>query len=327
MPQIIAAELKVFRAANISDTSANGGRMSSVEVTSNVVANVFGNIEEAERAAGSTKYRKVFFKVHHDGNDKTLLDARLFQSANSAGDDRVQFFLGTQTDTQSAITGSERKYGCGALDVTVSAGASSIDVEVEPGVTGIYLNGDMLLIKDASGSEYVTISGVPSQAGDIVTIALAAPLVAGYSSATGLVSSVYAAGNIAPSSSAVSVTSASTGAYNATGNVTLNNKGVVSQTYTLTFVSPTAFNISGNTLGALGSGTVSGGASPSNPAFSVPYFTLGAAGFSGAFLTGDTIVVTTTPAAIPVWLKRTTPAGAAVLSASTPKFKLVGGTT
>lgn len=327
MPLITASELKVFRSTSAHDLPTNGGRMSASELVSGTVGNVFPNIEESERAVGSVRYRKMFFKVHHNESDKVLLDARLYQSANSEGDDKVQFFIGTQTNTQGDITGAERLYGCADLNTSSVAGATSLEVAVEPGVTGIFEDGDMIRIADASGlQEFVFLAGVPVQAGDIVTLALSTPLSNPYSSADTLVSSVYQHGDLQPSYAGLAVSSAG-GDYTPEGNLTLNNEGALEQTWTLTFTSAAAFDIEGDSVGPVGSGTTGGGAAPSNPAFAVPYFTLGAAGFSGAFSIGDTIVFTTHPAAIPVWLKRTVPVDAAIGGPSTARIAFLGGTT
>ena len=117
MTAITSPELKAFRAANQSDLTTNGGRMSATVMASGVVGALFPNVDESERTLGSTKYRKMFFKVDHAGPE-ALLSTRIYQDKNTVGDDKVCFFVGTQTNTQSSITGSERKYGCGTLDAS-----------------------------------------------------------------------------------------------------------------------------------------------------------------------------------------------------------------
>lgn len=330
---IITAELQVFRAANVSDQTTNGGRMSATEITSNVVGNVFPSVYEAERAAGSTKYRKVFFKNNHDGSDVTLLDSRVFMDKNSAGADKVTFFVGTQTNTQASVTGSERQYGCGDLDVTVAAAASSILVECETGNTGIFLVADTIRITDKtaigeSGNEETATISTVSVGGNIVTIGLSAPLVNGYSSANTRVASLYVKGDLKPTFDNFVVATVGNGDYNSgTYPVTMDNEGTIEQTWTLTFTSATVFNISGNTVGATGSGSSGAGASPTNSDFSKPYFTLSASGFSGTYAAADTIVFQTHPAAIPIWIKRVVPVAAATTAGSTAWFGFDGGTS
>lgn len=331
MPSILSAELQVMRAANQSDLTTNGGRMSATVLSSGSVGACFPNAGAAERTAGSTKHRKVFFKVNHDGTE-TLLDARLWMDKYTEGDDKVTWFLGTQTDTQADITGNERKYGCGDLDATVIAGATSVTVAVELGLAGLFVNGDTVRISDkatpTSGTgneEFVTISNV-SQVGDIVSFDITPALANGYSDANTRVAAVYAVGDLKPTTASFTVTSAAGTYDNATYPLTLNDKSTIEQTWTLTFTSATAYNISGNTVGASGSGTVAGGAAPNNADFSLPYFTLAAAGFGGTYVAGDTISFITHPACVPIWLKRVIPAGAAAVASSTARLAMDGGT-
>lgn len=331
MSIIIGAELKAFRAANQSDLSTNGGRMSPYQIASGAVGALFPNVDESERAAGSTKYRKVFLKIDHAGPE-TLLSARVYQDKNTDGDDKVCFFIGSQTNTQSSITGSERKYGCGTLDASTLANATSLTVLVEAGQTGLFQVSDLIRVTDkasisASGNEeFVTVTSA-SQVGDVVTLEFTPPLGNAYLSANTRVASVYEAGDVAPSYESFSKSSTA-GEYNTTTHpIVMNGKGAIEQVWTFTFATDTAFDISGNTLGAIGSGSISGGAAPNNPDFAYPYFTLLSGGFSGTWQAGDTITFTTHPAAVPIWLKRVVPAGAATAAASTAEIVLDGGSS
>ena len=78
----------------------------------------------------------------------------------------------------------------------------------------------------------------------------------------------------------------------------------------------------------LGTGVATGATgtdfSPMNPLFSVPYFTLPAAGWSGTWQTGDTLSWSTAPADMPVWLSRTVPAGTSPASSSLSPLGLSG---
>ena len=107
---ITTAELKLYRSAVINDGPTNGGRMSASEIASGVMANLFPIVQESERVAGSTKYRKVFAKVANI-EDLTLYQSKLYLDKITPGQDVITFFPATQTDAQSAITGSERQYG------------------------------------------------------------------------------------------------------------------------------------------------------------------------------------------------------------------------
>lgn len=323
------SELKFYKSKVVNDTSANGGAMSSSQIASGAVGNLFPPVSQAERVAGVTRHRKLFCKVANDA-DLTLNNAGVFVENYTPGDDRITIFAATQTDTQSGITGSERKYGCGKLDANVIAGATSITVLVEQGATVIFVNGDTIRISDkadinaAGNEEDAVISGVPSVAGDVVTITLAAGLANGYSASNTRVASVMAAGDVIGAVSGWAETSAA-GTYDeATYPVVVDSIGGVQDTFTLTFTSATAFNIAGAAEGSLGSGTISGDTAPNNATFGKPYWTLQSEGFGGTWATGDTIVFTTSPAAAPVWVRQVVPAGADSISVNVPFVALRG---
>ena len=145
---ILAAELKAYYPTTISDASGNGGRISFNPVTSSALQNVFPHVFRAERLAGSTKHRKLFFRSANDA-DETLYAPSLRLHAPTPGEDYVYFRVGTQRNTQGDLTGSERKYGVGTLKTTVTAGGSTLVVTVEnAALTGIFQNGDKIRITD-----------------------------------------------------------------------------------------------------------------------------------------------------------------------------------
>lgn len=328
---IVAAEIKAYRSTTVSDAGGNGGRLSSSEIVSAQLAGLFPNVTPAERTAGLTRYRKFFQKVAND-DDIPLVNPRFWQDRNTVGDDRVIWWPATQRDTQSSITGSERKYGCGALQATVLSGVSQIVVTVEQGATVVFVNGDTIRITDklnladSGNEEFLTISGVPSVAGNNVTIDFTPALANGYVAADSHVSSVYEPADIQGSFDNFVVTSGA-GLYNEITNpVDLDHIGTVEQTWTLLFTNATTYTITGDTIGSVGTGNVGSGAAPTNGAFSKPYFTLAPGGFSGTFVGGDTIVFQTHPAALAVWARQVVPAAAAVASSNVAAFILSGET-
>jgi len=321
---IIDSELKFYKSATVADAGSNGGRLSPTVITSGAVQNVFPHVLKAERLAGSTKYRKVFAKVAND-SDETLLSAQLWLDVPTPGGDWAVMWPGTQRNTQADITGSERKYGCASLQSDATASSSTLIVQVEDAsLTGIFQSGDTIRVTNkidpssSSGSEEVlTISGAPVVAGTQVTITITTALANTYAVASGgRVMSIYTAGDVACSVSNWVETS-SAGTYNETTYpVTCDNIGTVEETWSLTFTDATHFTCSGDTIGAVGSGTTTADFAPSNAAFTKPYFTLSSAGFGGTWATGDTIVFQTHPAAVPVWEKRVVPAGAASMASN-----------
>lgn len=313
---INTSEIKMLRAATNSDTGANGGLMSSSEIPSGVTSNLFPNASAADRQNGTTQYRKVFFKIANVDN-LPLLSARVWQDSNTAGADNVTFCAGSQRDTQSNISGAGTYYGMGSLFSGVIAGATSIQVQVEDGAVPIFRNGGLIRMSNradpfSAGDEFWTrVDQAPTVQGNVVTLHLATPVPVTFLSGV-KVSSVMEVGDVKPTLSNPVVTSAS-GSF-ASARTTLNSIGTVEQSWTLTFTSSLAFDIAGDTVGTVGSGNVSGGASPNNPVFNKPYFTIPAGAFTGTFQAGDSVVFQTHPEAVPVWLRRVIPAGTAAAS-------------
>lgn len=316
---IVASELKTYRSMVVSDASSNGGLMSDVEVVSGVSANLFPNASSTDRANGAVHYRKLFFKCANAAG-QTLINPRIWQDSNTSGQDRVVFFPGSQRNTQSAITGVEPLYGMGTLSAGVAIGAQTLVVEVENGPTSIFRNGGLIRVSDketpiAAGNEFWgRLDAVPVVAGNLVTLHLESPLPVGFLGGS-KVSSVYEAANLEPSMSGPSVSSlAGTLAPIWEDFLSVNGIGTVEQNWQLTFTSGTAFDISGDTLGVVGSGNVSSIVGPVHPGLGYPYFGILPGLWGGTFVAGDTVTFTTHPAATAVWLRRTIPIGTAAQS-------------
>lgn len=326
----ITANEIIFRKSTVNDdTGANGGRMTSVVVTSGVKNNVWPDVPQSERQAGSTKYRKVHIHVAND-DDLTFVRPRVFIETSTPGDDYVTFFPGTHTDTQSSITGIERQYGAGKLNGDVLAGVTSIGVLTELAALNYIRNGDILRVSDkttvddAIGNEqYVTVSGVPSYSGDVATVVFTPALSHNFAASNTKVASVYEIADLKGSVSGWAETGS--GTFNeATYPVLVDSIGGIAQTWTLTFTTPTTYNVVGDTVGAVGGGNVSSNFTPTNATYSKPYFLLPLLGWGGIWTIGDTIVFTTSPCAIPIWEKRIIPTGANSLSGNKVIFAVDG---
>lgn len=317
-----ASELKMYKAQTNLDGPSNGGRLSAVEVVSGLSANLFPRVTNSERVAGVTRHRKAFHKVDNPDNINFEI-ARIFLENYTAGDDRLQMFIGTQTDTENDITGSEDKYAVGALNADVIAGATTLDIAVETGAgaESLFKNGQTIRISDkddidAAGNEQiVTINSAPSVVGDIVTITFTPALSVGFTTANNTrIASMIEAGTVTATFDNFVVTS-TLGAYDEVTNpVVVDFIAGIEQVWTLTFTSATAFDIVGDTVGNVGTGNTTSGAAPTNTDHARPYFTLASAGFSGTFAIGETIVFHTHPACVPVWYKQVVPAGAASIA-------------
>lgn len=324
---IINSELKLYKSSVINDTGTNGGRLSSSEAVSAVSNNVFPNVFTADRVAGLTTHRKTFSKVSND-SDETLYYPQIWLDIITAGDDWVSFFVGTQRDIQSGIAGTEQKYGCGSLAANVSAGVSSITVDVEnvalaTGNDKIYTVGDTIRITDkatidaGTGNEETHVLTSVSNVSTVVTLGFSATTLANaYTTASNTrVMSVYEPSDVECSVDNWAETSAGDGTYDeSTYPIVTDNIGTVEETWTLTFTSATDFGVVGDSIGSVGTGSTAGDFAPSNADFSKPYFTLDKDGWALTWASADTVVFQTHPAAVPIWQKRVIPAACSSLS-------------
>jgi hypothetical protein len=306
-------------AALVSDAvpAQNGGRMAFRTLVSGVKNNLFPDVSQSERTAGSTKWRKAFIHVN-SAQDTALLNVRLFLDALTPAGDFVVFQPGTQTDTENQIAG--RPYGIGTLYAPVVGGATQIKVVCEHNAEYATLQpirvGDVVRVSDrpstggAGNEEWVTVSAV-SYGVDFATVDVSPALVNGYATSNTLVSSVLELPSVVAGVTVVSVTSSGGSLDSATvGNIQAHNKGAIEETWTLTFTGATTFTASGSTVGTLTStGSTSADYSPLNPATGTPYFTIKAVAWGGTFQANDTVSFATHPAAIPTWYRRQVPAG------------------
>lgn len=330
---ILSGELKLYKSETVGDGDTNGGRMSANEVVSGAASNLFPPVQQSERIGGGLKWRKAFYKVENDA-DLPLLSPKLFLDKNTPGDDIITFFPGTQTDVQSGLTGYERQYGGGLLATGVSALATEMTVLVEDPSLGdeLFQIGDTVRVTDkedvndsGGNEEYVLLSDVQVDSNGLVTLVFSPPLQNEYLASDARVQSVYEPDDIVSSFDSLIVTSGSTGDFDE-NFLFADNIGSVEQAWTLTFTSPTAFDIVGDTLGAVGSGNTGSGATPNNPDFSKPYFAMQASGFSGTWQIGDTITFSTHPAAVPVWVRRLVPPNSDPLANNPATIALKGET-
>lgn len=180
---VLQADLSLKKAENSSDTAAqNGGRLTDTAITESL----FPDITGAERVAGLTRYRKVFFKneagtgtlpLKYSDAALSLIDGKIFMENFSAADDYFLIKAGTPTNVQSGLVDS----GWGAtgylVNSSIAASASSgLQVQVElNGSSGelFQVGGKVLISNYISGvgvREFLTISAV-SWAGSIATLA------------------------------------------------------------------------------------------------------------------------------------------------------------
>lgn len=325
------SELKQYKSSVVDDTAFNGNIMGIAPIVSNVINNVFPDVSKADRVAGLTTHRKSYVK--NTNLLYNLLSAIAWIDVVTPGDDHVVLFAGTQSDTQGDITGTERKYGCSSLNADVSSGASEIVVLVEDAslATGndkIFDVGDTIRITNKSDidsgigteEEYLIDAITTNYLGndkqiliDIGTSVLAnSYTVAG----TTRVMSIYEhPTEIYSDADSADVTSTAGTFDDTTYPIQTNNIGTFEDTITLTFTSPTAFDVASAVNGALTAGLISSAYTYNNPDFSgSAHFIIPLTVWGGTYVAGDTVVFDLHPATMPLWRKRVVPAGSASLN-------------
>ena len=332
---MLDADFKAYYPVNRTNTSAHGGRMSNTQIVSAVQANVFANKSSADRATGVIEYKKIYAKAADDA-DAQLVVTRAFLSKVAEGDDWATIFAGNQTGTLADITGwatgadSKTKYGVARVTTDVAAASRTVKVTVKStkllaaGVDRIFRVGGLVRLASDSNSEFLTISAL-SENGLEITVTTTTDISRAYTVATNSrLSSVLEIGTVATSSAVVGYTGGAN--YNYSGYAPLlDNIGTLEEQLLFTFADANNFTVTGDSLGALGSGTVSADFVVMNTALSKPMATFYAAGWSGLTIAaGNTFTIQLHPAATAIWEKRETPAGAASISYSNVQLTVTG---
>jgi hypothetical protein len=307
-----------------SNLSTNGGRLSTTEIISGALNNVFPHVLRAARDAGETVYRKLSLKVHQDGNG-SLATTEFCLDGPTLGQDRMVMFAGTATDTQGDITGSERIYCAGGLVSPVAAGSQTIVFAVKnvADAAGIQVGDDIRLtdkLTPASTSgnvEYHTVA-TKSVSGLQVTITtenLIANSYAAYSAGSGgKVGVICPAGETKASHGAIVKTSAAGVFDNTTYPILFNNMGADEHEITITFTDATNFTAVSDRFGALATGNRNTDYEPLHPTWNKPLLTIEYEAWGGTWAAGNTLVIPLHACASFVWEKRIVPAGCAPLS-------------
>lgn len=323
---IVASEIILRKSAVITDTDANGGRMTKNAVANNSRNGMFPNFSISERTAGAIRRRKFFVHVAND-DDLPLLDGLLSVTKPTLAGDRVTIFAATWDDAQADIPASPDRYGAATLSGNHAAGLGTLSVTLEDAGQVIFRVGDQVRIwdgDDPDSGEIHTVTAV-SKTGTAATLTLADTIFNEFGFASGCpVCSLMDCGEVAAAVAVDAVVSE--GGDLSAAAVTVDSIGTIAQTVTLTFTSATAFLASSDVLGSLGTGNIAASFAPSNPDYAKPYFTVPSAAWGGSWEAGDTVTITTTPAAVPFWAELVCPAGATGHADNGVTFRLEGGT-
>ncbi len=83
------------------------------------------------------------------------------------------------------------------------------------------------------------------------------------------------------------------------------NRGAITERWLMLFTNTTAFDIVGENVGVIGSGTTALECAPINPATGVPYFVIPALGWGSKWATGNAYRFNTSACGAPLWVVRT----------------------
>ena len=104
--------------------------------------------------------------------------------------------------------------------------------------------------------------------------------------------------------------SPATGTFNsAQYPIVVTNRGARTERWAVQFTSGTTFNVIGENVGVIATGSVNSNCAPTNPATSVPYFTIPALGWGAGWSAGNVLRFNTVGAEFPVWVVRTVQQG------------------
>ena len=96
--------------------------------------------------------------------------------------------------------------------------------------------------------------------------------------------------------------------------IEIANRGAITERWALVFTSSTAYNVVGENLGVIGTGTVSVDLAPNNPNKDFPYFVVRAAGWGGGWANGNVVRFDTDGCLAPIWIARTVLSGASTVN-------------
>lgn len=307
-------------------------RISGNVIITNTLQNTFGHAFSAERETGSTTHVALHMLVSNA--NKKVLFASLFRFFEpTEGDDYCCFFDGAGIDSAAGIVGTERKFSVGTLNTTVTAGATTLLVDLQDlshasGNDKVLAVDDDIIISDkatydaVSGNmEQKVLGTITSIVGVLATIVLkdGATLTNGYAAwdpdtRTGAkVMFCKNFGDITTSFDSWVETCAGTGVYDEGAHPpVLDNQGTMDMEVTLTFTGDTNFTATSDDPGMpdLGSGTTGADFSPTNTILpgSHPLFTLEYLGWDLVWAAGDKIVFKIYGSYVKVVEKRVIPA-------------------
>ena len=302
----------------VSQTDGDGGMMdSSKSISNNVIGNLIKNVTNAQRTNGASLHYKAF--IHNISASSNLFKESVAYLGRQVDGVPISLLAGTQTNTwETAKTG--QKYGVGNLKTAVTAGLTTVVVITQGRAFNHFVNGGLVVIQnlasptDSTGQyETVRVSSV-SWSGDEATLTLATPLEYDYPTSRTVnfqtvktrISSAIESGDVKPTATTLDKVSAGTVTESA---LILNFAGTIAQTLTLSFTSANTFLVTSSLGITLPAGQRNATYAPQNPDAFQPYISVPSSFWTGTWAAGDSIKITTIPAAIPLFVLLEIPIG------------------
>jgi hypothetical protein len=102
--------------------------------------------------------------------------------------------------------------------------------------------------------------------------------------------------------------------------ILVSNEAAIKERWLIKFSSSTTFDVIGETIGQIASGSISVDVQPINPLTGLPYFHMAKDGWGSGWSTGNCVRFNTHAAAAPVWISRCILTGEA--TETSDEFKL-----
>lgn len=157
-------DIKIYKAANMTQEDNGGGRMSSNVVVSGEVNNLFNNISEIDRVSGNLDLVKIYIKIN-------TADTEVYEDANTAvlepaSDNNVNVFLMDAEDPNEERVGMinrletyflvSNRAGNSFLDSTASAGSRQLFFKtLHQEYAPVYDTSGALIYSSTVDSEYI----------------------------------------------------------------------------------------------------------------------------------------------------------------------------
>lgn len=299
-------DIKFYRSKTVTDTAENGGHMDiSREVVSGVKFNLFPRVTAFERTNGKTRLRKAYIANRAAGAEPAF-DAAVALTVPSAGGDRFYIKAAlNHAETEGELT-AEGWTGGGRLYADITAGDESVQVLFEHSDYAVPA-GALLMVKADSGSMFTARITGADWTGNVALIGLASQAPDNFAASETHAGVCVELGNLEAKAENVSAVS-SGGTFSADG-IIVSNRGAAEDEWTVTFVSSSAFSVSGAQAGSLPSGSITANYQAMNTAAGDFYFAVPHQSWGGSWQAGDRLTFSTRAAAKGFWLKEIVPAG------------------